>query len=72
MKISVRVKPNSKHDRIEESGKNRFSVWVKARPADGKANAACIKVLSEYFNIPKSRVVLAKGQGSREKLFEIL
>jgi uncharacterized protein len=71
MKISVRVKPNAKHEKIEKTGDKDFLIWVKERPQEGKANKAVIKVLSEYFGVPQSQVVLLKGQVSREKIFEI-
>ena len=31
MKISVKLKPNAKEDRIEKISENQFSIWVKAR-----------------------------------------
>lgn len=71
MKISVRVKPNAKGEKIEKIGENNFLLWVKEKPQEGKANKAVIKVLSEYFGVPQSEVVLLKGQSSREKIFEL-
>jgi uncharacterized protein (TIGR00251 family) len=71
MKISVNVKPNAKQEKIEKVNEGLFLVRVKEKPQEGKANRAVIKVLSEYFEVPQSRIVLLKGQSSREKLFEI-
>jgi uncharacterized protein (TIGR00251 family) len=71
MKISVKVKPNAKQEKIEKVDESHFLIWVKERPQEGKANKAVIKVLSEYFGVPQSQVVLLKGQASREKIFEI-
>jgi uncharacterized protein (TIGR00251 family) len=71
MKISVKVKPNAKQEKIEKVNESHFLVWVKERPQEGKANKAVIKVLSEYFGVPQSQVVLLKGQASREKIIEI-
>jgi uncharacterized protein (TIGR00251 family) len=71
MKISVKVKPNAKQEKIEKVTENHFLVRVKEKPQEGKANKAVIKVLSEYFGVPQSRVILLKGQSSREKIFEI-
>jgi len=72
MKISVTVKPNAKQERIEERGENTFSVWVKEKPQEGKANQAVIKILSEYFGVTKSGISLLKGQTSRQKIFEVI
>ncbi|MDP2929797.1 MAG: DUF167 domain-containing protein [Candidatus Omnitrophota bacterium] len=51
---------------------NSFSVWVKEKPQEGKANYAVREALAEYFNIPKSRIALLSGEKSKSKLFEIL
>jgi hypothetical protein len=71
MKISVRVKPNAKQDKIEKVNESYFLIWVKEKPQEGKANKAVIKVLAEYFDVPQSAVVLLKGQSSKEKIFEV-
>lgn len=46
-------------------------VKVAAPPVEGKANAALREVLAEHFGIPKSQVVLEKGDGSRIKCFRL-
>lgn len=71
MKISVRVKPNAKVEKIEKIGENNFLLWVKEKPQEGKANQAVIRVLAKYFDVSKSEVILLKGQTAREKVFEI-
>lgn len=71
MKISVKVKANSSQERVEKTGDNDYSVWVRAKPTDGKANEAVIKALAGYFDIAKSKVSLVKGQTSKQKIFEI-
>jgi hypothetical protein len=71
MKISVKVKPNAKQEKIEKVNESHFLVSVKEKPQEGKANKAVIKILAEYFGVPQSQVVLLKGQTSREKIYEI-
>lgn len=71
MKIYVKVKPNAKQERLEKIAEDNFLVWVKEKPQDGKANDAVVKVLAEYFEIPKSAVILLRGQTSRQKVFEV-
>ena len=71
MKISVNVKPNAKQVKIERVNESHFLIRVKEKPQEGKANKAVIKVLAEYFEVPQSRIVLLKGQSSKEKIFEI-
>lgn len=72
MKISVKVKPNAKQEKIEKVNEGQFLAWVKEKPQEGKANKAVIKALSEYFRMPQSRIILLKGQSSKEKIFEII
>ncbi|NQU74470.1 MAG: DUF167 domain-containing protein [Candidatus Omnitrophica bacterium] len=71
MKISVKLKPSAKQERIEKLEENNFLVWVKEKPVEGKANEALIKILSEHFGVSRSRVSLLKGKTSRQKIFEI-
>lgn len=71
MKISVKVKPNSKLEKVEEVGENKFILRVKAPAKEVKANEAVIKLLSEYFEISKSSVNILKGQSSKNKIVDI-
>ena len=72
MKISVKVKPNARQEKIERINESHFLIRVKEKPQEGKANKAVIKALSEYFEVPQSRIVLLKGQSSKEKIFKII
>jgi len=71
MKIAVKVKAGSKQTRVEKLSDNSFSVWVKEKPQEGKANYAVREALAEHFNLPKSRVTLLSGKTSKTKLFNI-
>ena len=71
MRVVVKVKPNSKEERVEKTGENSFTVRVKAKPTDGKANDAVRDALSEYFGVKRSRVTLLVGPASRQKVFDI-
>ena len=71
MKISVKVKANSKSDDVSaESG--IYIVRTKAPPRQGRANEAVIKLLAEYFKKPKSAVRIASGGSSKNKIVEIM
>ncbi len=71
MKISVQVKPNSKHDSVEELTDGTLLIRVNAPPNDNKANLRVIEILSKYFKVPKSKINLYKGPKSKSKIFEI-
>ena len=71
MRITVLVKAGRKETKIEKLSASSFSVWVKEKPQDGKANYAVREALAEYFDIPRSRIALYSGEKSKIKLFEI-
>ncbi len=71
MKIYVTAKPNARENKVEKHDDVHFTVSVQAAPVQGKANAAVIEALAAYFDISKSRVVILRGQTSREKIIEI-
>jgi hypothetical protein len=71
MKISVKVKPNSKENVVEPAGEKRYNVRVKEKAIEGRANEAVIKLLSEYFHAPRNKFVLIKGAKSRNKIIEL-
>lgn len=72
MNITVKVKPNAKEARVEKLSENKFYVRVKEKPQDGRANYAVREALADYFGLPRSRVILIKGEKGKEKIFEII
>ncbi len=71
MKISVRVKPNSKKEKIERTG-DLLTVYVKEPAQENKANLAVIKLLAEHFNVPKSQISIVSGPKSKQKIVEVI
>jgi len=71
MHKKVKVKPNSKQQKIEEQPDGSLTVHLKSPPVDGKANEELIKLLSEKFDVPKSYIRIKSGLSSRQKLVEI-
>ena len=70
-KITIFAKPGSKVNRVELVTHDTLKVWVKAPAVDGRANEAVVDLLSDYFNIPKSKVELIRGASSKQKVFQI-
>jgi len=66
--LRFHVVPNAKENEVV--GRHGVAIKVKLRaPAvEGKANAALRSFLAEELNISESRITLASGQKSREKL----
>ncbi|MFA5646268.1 MAG: DUF167 domain-containing protein [Candidatus Ratteibacteria bacterium] len=71
MKIFVKVKTRARHEKIEKTDKNHYTVWVKEIPEKGRANAAVILLLSKHFSLPKKNIKLLSGASSSTKLFEL-
>lgn len=71
MKISVKVKANSKQEKIEKLGENRFLVRVKEKPVEDRANRAVTALLASHFGVAKSMVSLIRGRSSKDKIFEV-
>jgi uncharacterized protein (TIGR00251 family) len=71
MQKKVKVKPNSKQQKITEEEDGSLTINLKSPPVDGKANQELIKLLAEKFNVPKSSIRIKSGLSSRQKVIEI-
>lgn len=71
MKISVKVKPNSKESKVKKIEGNIFLVYVKSSPIENKANKEMIEVISEHFGVQKSKISIVSGHSSKNKIVEI-
>lgn len=70
MIIQARIIPRSSRNAVvKENGS--FRVYTTVAPTDGKANQAVIKILADFFKIPKSAVVILRGHTARDKVIEI-
>lgn len=72
MKIFVEAHPSSKKESIIKINDKKFIIYVKEPPLKGKANKAIIEVLSNFLKVPKSSILLLKGEKGKNKIFEIL
>lgn len=71
MKIQVKVKPNSKQQKIQEVSNNSLLVWLKSPPIDGKANQELIAILAKKYLVSKSQITIKSGLDAQIKLIEI-
>ena len=69
MKYSITVKPGSSQEKIIETD-NSLTIYLRAKAHDGEANDALIKLLSKYFNVPKTSIKIIRGAKSRTKIIE--
>ena len=66
-RLNIRVTPRSSRPGVEIDADGLVHVRVAAAPAEGAANEAIIRVLSEALGLPKSRIKIDRGQTSRHK-----
>lgn len=71
MKFLVTVTPNARKEGVEKTGENNYKVRANAPAREGRANARVIELISEYFNVSKSSVRIAKGLNGRKKIIEV-
>ena len=72
MKISVHLKPNSRHrEEVVPSDDGSLKIYTKASAIEGRANLAAGKLLAKYFGVAPSRVKLLRGATSKYKVFNI-
>ena len=70
--VSFRISPNAKKNEIIKEN-DVVKIKITAQPVDGKANKAVVEFLSKTFKIPKTSIVILKGETSKDKtiLFKI-
>lgn len=69
--ITILVTPNAKSVKVMKIDSSSYEVKVDAAATEGKANKRLIEILSEHFNVRKSKIRIIRGANSREKLVEI-
>ncbi len=69
-KYRILVKPGSSQEKVVETGEYELTVFLRAKPHDGEANVALIKMLAKYLNVPKTSLKIIRGQKSRHKEIE--
>lgn len=70
MKYLVTVKPGSSQEKIVETAPGELTVYLRAKPHDGEANDALIKLFSKHFKVPKTTISITRGAHSRTKTIE--
>ena len=68
MKYYCIVKPGSKKGPLVIEGSEGLTVYLREKPHDGEANAGLVRVLAEYFDVPKTAVQIISGATGRRKI----
>jgi uncharacterized protein (TIGR00251 family) len=70
-RISLYIQPRASKTAVVGMHDGALKIRLAAPPVDGAANVALIEFVAERLGIPKSRVRLVAGAGSRRKIVEI-
>jgi uncharacterized protein (TIGR00251 family) len=69
--IRVRLRPRANRNELIGMRDGVLQARVTAPPVDGKANRALCKLVAERLGVAPSRVSVARGEKSREKLIRV-
>ena len=69
--FNVHVTPHAKQNKIVKSDDGVLRVYTNVAPENGRANAAVVEIVSEYLQIPKSRLKIIRGLTGRDKVITI-
>ena len=61
------MQPGAKRSEFAGRHGERIKLRLAAPPVEGKANAALIEFLAEYFGVPRRNVTIVSGVKSRAK-----
>lgn len=67
LRLRIFLQPKAAKDQIVGLHDDELKISITAPPVDGQANAHLIKFLGKLFKVPKSAVLLEKGELNRHK-----
>lgn len=75
-RLAIKLTPGASVERIDgwdvdADGRPVLKVRVRARPVEGEANAALLKLLAKTLGVAKSAVSLDRGGQSRLKMIRV-
>jgi uncharacterized protein YggU (UPF0235/DUF167 family) len=76
-RLAVKLTPGASADRldgwdVDAGGRPVLKVRVRARPVEGEANEALVKLLAKALGVPKAAVSVQRGGQSRTKILDIV
>lgn len=67
IRLRIFLQPKASRDQIVGLHDNELKIAITAPPVEGQANAHLLKYLAKLFKVPKSSIVLEKGELQRHK-----
>ena len=71
VKVQVTVVPRARRAGVEALADGTLKVRVTAPAEDGRATAAVLEALADYYGVSKRAVTVVLGPTSRTKLIEV-
>lgn len=72
MLVHVKIKPDSKEDKIVQKNDTSFIVYVKDPAEENRANKKLIELMAGRFKIVKSKVRIVTGHHHPSKILDII
>ncbi len=69
--MKVRVQPKASRNQVDGYEEDILRLRVVAPPTEGKANAGIIALLAKTLGVSKSKLVIVRGHGSRDKVVSV-
>lgn len=69
--VAVRVHPGASREAVSLAEDGSLEVWLRARPVEGKANAALVEVLAKQLGLRRRDVEIVSGLRSRQKVLRL-
>jgi uncharacterized protein YggU (UPF0235/DUF167 family) len=70
-RIKVRVRTGKKREQVCEDATG-LVVEVPAQPSKGRANGSVIRLLANYYDVSRSKIVILEGARSKLKTIGVL
>ena len=67
IRLCIFLQPKTSRDQIIGLHDGELKIAITSPPVEGAANAHLLKYLSKLFKVPKSSIVLEKGELQRHK-----
>ncbi len=67
VKLSILAKPNAKKSALLKVDHQGLHIALHAKPHNEEANKELIIYLGKLLQLPKSKIILQQGKGSRHK-----
>lgn len=66
IEFQLRISPNASKNEVIKTSES-VKIKITAPPVDGKANKCLIEYLSKLFKVPKTSIVILRGETSKDK-----